>query len=87
MKTQNVPDKSLAKPRLSLEQKVKLLVRKARASERRRKRASQSPCRSEFCQMRTWMLTVAILASFAFSFGAQAIIPVLPWSCPPHPGA
>ena len=43
MKTQDIPHKSTSQPRLSLEQKVKLLVRKARAAERRRKHASRPP--------------------------------------------
>ena len=77
MKTRDIPDKSTAKPRLSLEQKVKLLVRKARASERRRKRASQPPCRSEFCRMRTSMLPLVFLTSFTLSFGAEAMTSAL----------
>jgi len=77
MKTQDIPDKTTIKPRLSLEQKVKLLLRKARAAERHRKRARQPPCRSEFRGRRTWMSTVALLAAFAFSFGAQAMTPAL----------
>jgi len=77
MKTQRTRDKTTTRPRLSLEQKVKLLVRKVRAAERRRKRASQPPCRSEFRGVRTCLLTVALLASFAISFAAQAMTPAL----------
>jgi len=77
MKTQATRDPTTTRPRVSLEQKVKLLVRKARAAERRRKHESKPPCRSELCGMRTWLLMFGFLAAFIFSFGAQAMTPRL----------
>jgi hypothetical protein len=50
MKTQDTRDTTTTRPRLSLEQKVKLLVRKAHAAERRRRRASKPPSDQSFVE-------------------------------------
>jgi tetratricopeptide (TPR) repeat protein len=73
MKTQDTCNPTTGKPRVSLEEKVRKLVRKFRASERRRRKREQQPtCRSEFRRLTALVLTVAFLASVALSFTARA---------------
>jgi tetratricopeptide (TPR) repeat protein len=73
MKTQDTGNSTAGKSRISLEQKIRKLVRKYRASEmRQRKRENKPGCRSEVRHLRVMMITFAFLATVVFSSTAQA---------------
>jgi tetratricopeptide (TPR) repeat protein len=73
MKTQDTCNPTTVKHRLSLEQKIRKLARKYRATERRqRKCENKSDCRPKVRPMRAVVLTFAFLAVVAFSFTARA---------------
>jgi len=73
MNTQNVDRNVSGKPRLSLEQKVRLLARGFRAAERRRRKREQKPaCRSSFGCLPRAVLSVAMVAALTLPFNARA---------------
>jgi tetratricopeptide (TPR) repeat protein len=73
MKTQDTCNPITCKPRVSLEQKVRILARKNRAAERRRRKREGKPdYRSGFRHVGAVALTFALLAAVAFSFTVQA---------------
>jgi tetratricopeptide (TPR) repeat protein len=72
MKTQYVGNPATGKHRVSLEQKVRILVRKYRAAERSRQREHKPGHRSGFHHVAAVALTVALLTAFAFSFTLKA---------------
>jgi tetratricopeptide (TPR) repeat protein len=72
MKTQDTCNPTTVKPRLSLEDKVRILARKFRTIERRRKREEKPGCCLEFGRLKALALTFALLAVVMFSFTVQA---------------
>jgi tetratricopeptide (TPR) repeat protein len=73
MKTQDACNPTTSKPRVSLEQKVRNLVRKFRAAERSRKHEGKTGHRPGFRHVVALALTVALMTAFGFSFAVKAV--------------
>ena len=76
MKTQDTCNPTTRKPRVSLEQKIRILLRKYRATKSRRRRCENKPGSSSLVRPLTALaLTIALVASVALLFTARAANP------------